>query len=118
MKRKRIIRITWISIPADTGHIPKAEIDAAANMVVDPGNYRRPAKEIIAEKLTPRQFAVTQEAGTERPFENEYWDNFQRGIYVDIVTGEPLFFLKRQVREFLRLAQLFVRAGRKRSQIS
>ena len=42
-------------------------------------------------KLTPLQYHVTQESGTERPFQNEYWDNKKEGIYVDIVSGEPLF---------------------------
>lgn len=42
-------------------------------------------------KLTPNQFHVTQEDGTEPPFRNEYWDNHADGIYVDIVSGEPLF---------------------------
>jgi peptide methionine sulfoxide reductase msrA/msrB len=41
--------------------------------------------------LTDTQYSVTQEAATEIPFENEYWDNHDKGIYVDIVTGEPLF---------------------------
>ena len=43
------------------------------------------------EKLTPIQYSVTQEDGTEKPFENEYWDNKDPGIYVDIVSGEPIF---------------------------
>lgn len=41
--------------------------------------------------LTPMQHYVTQENGTERPFENEYWNNHQEGIYVDVISGEPLF---------------------------
>jgi peptide methionine sulfoxide reductase msrA/msrB len=45
----------------------------------------------IREKLTPMQYKVTQEDGTEPPFDNEYWDNHEYGIYVDIVSGEPLF---------------------------
>ncbi|SFC19230.1 peptide methionine sulfoxide reductase msrA/msrB [Bacillus sp. OV322] len=45
----------------------------------------------LKEKLTELQFRVTQENGTEPPFENEYWDNEREGIYVDIVSGEPLF---------------------------
>lgn len=48
-------------------------------------------KKQIVEKLTPMQYKVTQEDGTERPFDNEYWDNKREGIYVDIVSGEPLF---------------------------
>jgi peptide-methionine (R)-S-oxide reductase len=41
--------------------------------------------------LTPEQYRVTQEDGTERPFQNEYWDNKEPGLYVDVVSGEPLF---------------------------
>lgn len=53
--------------------------------------YKKPSKEELQKKLTPLQYKVTQEEGTERPFANEYWDNHRDGIYVDIVSGEPLF---------------------------
>lgn len=43
------------------------------------------------KKLTPLQFEVTQHKGTERPFQNEYWDTFEEGIYVDVISGTPLF---------------------------
>jgi methionine-R-sulfoxide reductase len=46
---------------------------------------------MLAEKLTPLQYKVTQKDGTEPPFQNEYWDNKGAGIYVDVVSGEPLF---------------------------
>jgi peptide methionine sulfoxide reductase msrA/msrB len=45
----------------------------------------------LKKKLTALQYDVTQKAGTEPPFKNEYWDNHQDGIYVDVVSGEPLF---------------------------
>jgi methionine-R-sulfoxide reductase len=45
----------------------------------------------LAQKLTPLQYKVTQKDGTEPPFQNEYWDNKEPGIYVDVVSGEPLF---------------------------
>jgi methionine-R-sulfoxide reductase len=45
----------------------------------------------LRERLTPLQYSVTQESGTERPFQNEYWDHHEDGIYVDVVSGEPLF---------------------------
>jgi methionine-R-sulfoxide reductase len=45
----------------------------------------------LVEKLTPMQYKVTQQEGTEPPFQNEYWDHKQPGIYVDVVSGEPLF---------------------------
>lgn len=48
-------------------------------------------KDALLEKLTPLQYKVTQQDGTEPPFRNEYWDNKQPGIYVDLVSGEPLF---------------------------
>ncbi|WP_138417083.1 peptide-methionine (R)-S-oxide reductase MsrB [Aquibacillus sediminis] len=48
-------------------------------------------KATLREKLNPIQYHVTQENGTERPFQNEYWDHEEQGIYVDIVSGEPLF---------------------------
>ena len=43
------------------------------------------------DRLSPEQFRVTQQSGTERPFQNEFWDHHEPGIYVDIVSGEPLF---------------------------
>jgi methionine-R-sulfoxide reductase len=49
------------------------------------------SEEELREKLTPEQYKVTQENGTERAFANEYWDNHRAGIYVDVVSGEPLF---------------------------
>jgi peptide-methionine (R)-S-oxide reductase len=48
----------------------------------------------LKEKLTPMQYDVTQKNGTEPPFRNEYWDHFGEGIYVDIVSGKPLFSSK------------------------
>nr|WP_319553066.1 peptide-methionine (R)-S-oxide reductase MsrB [uncultured Vibrio sp.] len=53
--------------------------------------YSKPSQAEIKSTLTEIQYYVTQEEGTEKPFENEYWDNKEAGIYVDIVTGEPLF---------------------------
>jgi len=51
----------------------------------------KPSKEELKKKLTPLQYEVTQKEGTEKPFDNEYWDNKKEGIYVDVVSGEPLF---------------------------
>ncbi len=52
--------------------------------------YKKPSKEELKKRLTSLQYRVTQENATERPFDNEYWDHFEEGIYVDIVSGEPL----------------------------
>ena len=53
--------------------------------------YSRPSDKELKSRLTPMQYRVTQEDGTEPPFNNEYHDNKREGIYVDIVSGEPLF---------------------------
>ena len=53
--------------------------------------FRKPPADEIFETLTPLQYEVTQEEGTERPYDNLYWDNKREGIYVDVVSGEPLF---------------------------
>ncbi len=53
--------------------------------------FVKPSKEELMKRLTQLQFKVTQENGTEPAFRNEYWDNHRDGIYVDVVSGEPLF---------------------------
>ncbi len=66
---------------------------AAANdpdPTCDP-KYAKPSDEVLRKKLTPLQYQVTQEEGTEPAFQNEYANNHREGIYVDIVSGEPLF---------------------------
>ena len=53
--------------------------------------FKKPSEEELKKRLSPMQYDVTQKEGTEPPFRNEFWDNKQRGIYVDVVSGEPLF---------------------------
>lgn len=53
--------------------------------------FKKPDEATLKKKLTPLQYEVTQKEGTEPPFQNEYWDHKRPGIYVDIVSGEPLF---------------------------
>ena len=66
----------------------------AAQPLIDPAAYQKPDQEILKAKLTAEQYQVTQESATERPFHNAYDQTFEEGIYVDITTGEPLFFAK------------------------
>lgn len=54
-------------------------------------NFKKPSKDELKKDLTPLQYEVTQENGTETAFKNEYWDNKAEGLYVDIISGEPLF---------------------------
>jgi methionine-R-sulfoxide reductase len=53
--------------------------------------FKKPSDAELKQKLSPMQYRVTQHEGTEPPFRNEYWDNHEAGIYVDVVSGEPLF---------------------------
>ena len=70
-----------------------AEAGASAGAMISEGKsrYSKPADEVLKKKLTPLQYKVTQEDGTEPPFNNAYHDNKKAGIYVDVVSGEPLF---------------------------
>ncbi|KXT74680.1 Peptide methionine sulfoxide reductase MsrA / Peptide methionine sulfoxide reductase MsrB [Streptococcus sp. DD10] len=77
--------------PAGYCHI---NILDAHEPLVDPANYPRLSQAILSEKLTNVQYCVTQEGATEPPFQNEYDQTFEEGIYVDITSGEPLFFAK------------------------
>jgi len=77
---------------AKNGHAgDKATMDTAGKTVPGASGFRKPDDATLRQRLTPLQYEVTQEDGTERPFRNEYWDNKRAGIYVDIVSGEPLF---------------------------
>lgn len=77
--------------PGGYCHIPRDEIKLFSTLRIDPGEYQKPATETIRDKLSDEQYRITQENGTEKPFANEFWDQFEKGIYVDVVTGEPLF---------------------------
>ena len=54
-------------------------------------DFVKPSDEELRQKLTPEQYRVTQQSGTEMPFQNEFWNTDEVGLYVDIVSGEPLF---------------------------
>lgn len=69
-------------------HINLFEVE---DVVINPEWYPVPADDVLKEKLTDFQYQVTQLNETERAFTNTYWDTFEAGIYVDVVTGEPLF---------------------------
>ena len=60
-------------------------------MSFDPNQFSKPDCSDLQRHLTDEQFRVTQQEGTERPFHNAYWDNHAPGLYVDVVSGEPLF---------------------------
>ncbi len=72
-----------------TGHAQPTAI--ATNQPVDMNEFKKPSEAQLKKELTPEQFAVTQKAATEPAFHNAYWDNHAPGIYVDVVSGQPLF---------------------------
>jgi peptide methionine sulfoxide reductase msrA/msrB len=95
--RDRFLNGVWTDKPLEmqpksmmTNENPEQNGSMSNNSTSDL-RYSKPADSIIRQRLTPLQYNVTQKDGTERPFQNEYWDNEQTGIYVDIVSGEPLF---------------------------
>ena len=69
----------------------KVETTTNASPATSPAATTKPSAEELKKKLTPQQYRVTQECGTEPPFNNAYWNNHAAGIYVDVVTGEALF---------------------------
>jgi methionine-R-sulfoxide reductase len=70
---------------------PANDSRVSTNQFMDAKNFKKPDAAELKKKLTPEQFAVTQQAATEPAFQNEYWDNHASGIYVDVVSGQPLF---------------------------
>jgi methionine-R-sulfoxide reductase len=98
-----VIKVRILAVMAATGMALGAAMAAPATAAagqkpaavqprgVSMENYKKPSQEELKRRLTPLQYKVTQQEGTETPFNNEYDHNHQAGIYVDIVSGEPLF---------------------------
>lgn len=78
--REAFLEKAWADAPA-----------GATDTATSSKEFVKPSDAELRKRLTPEQYHVTQEEGTERPFANEYWDNHRAGIYVDVVSGEPLF---------------------------
>lgn len=83
--RDQFLKKTW------GGEMPAAPDDPPGAAPSGSQKYTKPNDEVLRKKLTPLQYQVTQQEGTEPAFRNEYADNHREGIYVDIVSGEPLF---------------------------
>jgi peptide methionine sulfoxide reductase msrA/msrB len=82
--RDAFLEKAWSGRPLETE-------EAAAAEKMNRAGYRKPDEAELRKRLSPLQYEVTQEDATEPPFQNAYWDNHRAGIYVDIVSGEPLF---------------------------
>ncbi|MBI4500879.1 MAG: peptide-methionine (R)-S-oxide reductase MsrB [Gemmatimonadetes bacterium] len=88
---RRTPRLLFLSILLVLAGVIPAHGAAAQARSTRPGGFVKPNDAELKRKLTPLQYEVTQKAATERPFQNEYWNNHEPGIYVDVVSGEPLF---------------------------
>jgi methionine-R-sulfoxide reductase len=76
----------------NAGRAQQTEISSSQNYsITNMSDFKKPSADELKRKLTPEQFAVTQQSATEPPFQNKYWDSHKPGIYVDIVSGKPLF---------------------------
>ncbi len=100
MKPAKIIKIAAavllaagvVAIMRNAGRAqPANDSNVSTNQFMGMDNFKKPDAAELKKKLTPEQFAVTQQAATEPAFQNEYWNNHAPGIYVDVVSGEPLF---------------------------
>jgi len=81
-----------VAVMRNAGRAQPSDVSSiSTNQFMDAKNFKKPDAAELKQKLTPGQFAVTQQAATEPAFQNEYWDNHAPGIYVDVVSGEPLF---------------------------
>jgi peptide methionine sulfoxide reductase msrA/msrB len=85
--REGFLKKVWSDRPLPPPKQPKGKV----SMSDENKRYEKPPAAELKKELTPLQYRVTQEEGTEPPFRNEFWDNKKDGIYVDVVSGEPLF---------------------------
>ncbi len=90
MIRSGMMAALLIAAGAGTASAQARETPVAAKGW-NPVDFRKPSDAELRQELTPIQYRVTQHEGTEAPFQNEYWNNHAAGIYVDVVSGEPLF---------------------------
>jgi len=89
--RDRFLEKAWADMPDAMKTSMAAGTPEDTPKVMDSQRYQRPSDAELRQRLSPLQYKVTRKDGTEPPFNNEYFDNHDSGIYVDIVSGEPLF---------------------------
>lgn len=81
----------WDASGRDLTAVSRVVVGKRSEHVVMSKTYSKPSDAEIKQRLSPLEYKVTQECGTEPPFQNPYWDNHEPGLYVDAVSGEPLF---------------------------
>ena len=83
-----LLAAAWV-VTVHRGNAQPADISAYNPELLK--DFKKPDPAELKKRLSPEQFAVTQQSGTEAPFNNAYWDTHKPGIYVDVVSGGPLF---------------------------
>ncbi len=96
LKRNQFSRIAAMIAIAAASTTTAGSLTAQTTKLAQSGShamktFKKPSDDSLKKELTPLQYEVTQHEATERPFQNAYWDNHEPGIYVDVVSGEPLF---------------------------
>ena len=81
----------FLGVGAALSRAPSPANGTQRTKVMSTKQYKKPSAAELKKELTPMQFEITQNAGTEPPFRNEFWNNHEPGLYVDVATGEPLF---------------------------
>src|SRR5215813_9382562 len=86
-----VVAILFLGVGAALSRAPSAPNGSQRTKVMSTKQYKKPAAGELKKTLSPLQYEITQNAGTEPPFRNEFWNNHEPGLYVDVATGEPLF---------------------------
>ena len=86
-----VLAVLFLGVGAALSRAPSPANGSQRTKVMSTKQYKKPSAAELKKELTPMQFEITQNAGTEPPFRNEFWNNHEAGLYVDVATGEPLF---------------------------
>ena len=86
-----VVALVGFAFHATLGQQTNEDLNFSTNQLMDLSNFKKPDAAELKKKLTREQFEVTQNAATESPFANQYWDYHAQGLYVDVVSGQPLF---------------------------
>ncbi len=91
IRNRFILLIVLAAVVVPVLAAPNDKEGAMMTQAQPQSQFAKPSDNELKKKLTPIQYEVTQHEGTEPPYRNEYWNNHEQGIYVDVVSGEPLF---------------------------
>ena len=91
IRNRFVLLLALAAVALAVSAAPDNKAGSTATQAQAQTQFVKPSDDALKKKLTPTQYEVTQHEGTEPPYRNEYWNNHEQGIYVDVVSGEPLF---------------------------